>query len=185
MPALQDVRHERLAQDIATGMPYKEALKAHGFNSTKTWRRKDIQARIAEIVAERERVVIGADQLAQMATAITKERVMLEFWDNAMKAKGARPVLDDKGVPVGVFVADFAASNKALEMVGKELGMFGIGRGTPPANILDGLTNAEIRTFIHFLDKIESAATGTGVTVDSRTAAPVVLSKPNGNGASH
>ncbi|MBA2658017.1 MAG: hypothetical protein ABIW02_04415 [Nitrosospira sp.] len=57
---------------------------------------------------------------------------MRELWDNAMKAKQAEPIFDRKGEPTGIFTANFAASNQALHLLGKEIGMFAEKKEVPP-----------------------------------------------------
>ncbi|MEO6825215.1 MAG: hypothetical protein ABI167_10955, partial [Nitrosospira sp.] len=65
----------------------------------------------------------------------SKEDVMRELWDNAMKAKAAIPVLDRHGKETGLFNANFAASNQALQLLGKELGMFAEKKEAPPEEL--------------------------------------------------
>lgn len=56
--------------------------------------------------------------------AISKEWVLEQLCENVAMAKAAEPVLDHEGQPTGEYKQNLAAANKALELVGKELGMF-------------------------------------------------------------
>jgi hypothetical protein len=57
-------------------------------------------------------------------TAITREWVIEHLRENVERAMQLRPVLDAKGNPVGEFKHDASAANRALELLGKQLGMF-------------------------------------------------------------
>jgi hypothetical protein len=74
-----------------------------------------------------------------------------------MKAKAAVPVLNGKGEETGEFTASWAASNQALNLVGKELGMFieRSERGKP--GDYSHLSDAEVDAKIQTLDAIEKA----------------------------
>ena len=55
---------------------------------------------------------------------ISREFVMLRLRHVAERAMAATPVFDKDGQPTGEYKADFGAANKALELLGKQLGMF-------------------------------------------------------------
>ena len=56
--------------------------------------------------------------------AISKQWVLEQLVENASIAKAAEPVLDGEGNPTGEYKANIAAANRAIELIGKELGMF-------------------------------------------------------------
>jgi hypothetical protein len=102
MPALSNARHERFAQELAKGKSATEAMKDAGFsdprNSTRLTKNDEISARVAEL---KER--------AAASVSISREWVIEQLVDNAAKAKLA---------------GDIGPSNQALQLIGKELGMF-------------------------------------------------------------
>lgn len=58
------------------------------------------------------------------AAVVTKEFVMLRLRHVVDRAMGAVPVFDKDGQPTGEYKSDFNAANKALELLGKQQGMF-------------------------------------------------------------
>lgn len=81
------------------------------------------RAKRLEAEVER-RVVDEASSAIAREIVLTRAAIIDELWGNAMKAKQAVPVLDKSGKPTGYFTANWAASNRALELLGKEIGMF-------------------------------------------------------------
>lgn len=57
-------------------------------------------------------------------TIVTREYVLMRLRHVADRAMSAEPVLDKDGQPTGEYKSDFPAANKALELLGKQLGMF-------------------------------------------------------------
>jgi hypothetical protein len=76
---------------------------------------------VAQRVAELRSVVTDK---ACKKLAISKEWVLEQLVENVEMAKAATPVLDAEGNPAGEYKQNLAAGNKALELIGKELGMF-------------------------------------------------------------
>lgn len=58
------------------------------------------------------------------AQVVTREFVMLRLRHVADRALAATPVFDKDGQPTGEYKCDFNAANKALELLGKQQGMF-------------------------------------------------------------
>lgn len=103
MPALPNARHERFAQGLAQGKTADEAYQEAGFkqnrhNASRLKTNETIRARVEELSNR------AADGLI-----LTKQWVLEQLADNAAKAKA-----ND----------DFGPSNKAIELIGKHLGMF-------------------------------------------------------------
>lgn len=103
MPALLNSRHEKFAQELAKGASASEAMKAAGFksdrrNGTRLTTNEDIRRRVDEL---KERAATNV--------VLSREWVLEELIDNAKRAKEG---------------GDYAPSNKALELLGKEIGMF-------------------------------------------------------------
>lgn len=127
MPVLQNVREERFASGVAKGMTNEEAYKFAGYKGLKT---KDSSAHIRAKVNVKARIEELKARISKSATAqaakrlsLTKELVLAELWDNAMlgrKVKGGS-----------------SARNRALELIGKHLGMFQDADASKPLRLED------------------------------------------------
>jgi hypothetical protein len=95
-----------------------------------------VKARILEI---REEIAARSER--------TGADVIRELWDNAMQAKAAVPVKDNKGMPTGEFTANWAASNQALVAVGNYLGIFEKGAKNSRSP-LDGVNPEQVRALV-------------------------------------
>lgn len=114
MPVLENVRHERMVNSIAKGLSPVEAYKSAGFlgkaaatNASEILNRPEVKARLKELTS---RISKSAVAQASAKLALTKELILAELWDNAQqgrKVKGGSSV-----------------RNRALELLGKHLGMF-------------------------------------------------------------
>jgi phage terminase small subunit len=103
MPVLDNSRHEKFAQGLAQGMSAAEAYRLAGYNGDRTAASRlstnvNVQARVAEL---KERAAVNV--------SLSKEWVL----ENLIK-----------NVKAGQANDDLSPANKALELLGKELGMF-------------------------------------------------------------
>lgn len=129
MPVLRNQRHERFAQEIAKGQSATAAYETAGGKKNRRYaselgHRPDISARVAEILSGRERMHAQATAKAVERVALTKEWVLAKLIENAERALQARQATDDDGKPLGDFKYEGTVANRALELLGKELGMF-------------------------------------------------------------
>lgn len=74
-------------------------------------------AKVAARVAEAQAAVAAKLE-------ITQEWVLDRLVENANRAMQAEPVLDHEGEPTGEYRYDGNVANRALELVGKQIGMF-------------------------------------------------------------
>lgn len=114
MPVLSNARWERFAQELAKGKTADAAYVEAGFkknrhNASTLKQRETISNRVAELLAGREEMDRKSIEMAAEALGIDKQWVMAELVDNVALAKQKH---------------DIAPANKALELIGKELGMF-------------------------------------------------------------
>lgn len=118
---------------MATGRGPTEAYKEAGYttsgNSAKVAAsrlrcRPEVEARISEIVEAKLKVEEAATKRAIQKLAITKEYVLGRLVENVERSMQAVPVLDKRGVPTGEYKYEGSVANKALELIGRELGMF-------------------------------------------------------------
>jgi phage terminase small subunit len=129
MPILSNPRHERFAQELANGISATEAYERAGFarNRVSAHRLKqkpNIGERISELLKQREHINAQATAKAIEKTALTKEWVIERLIENANRAMQNVPVLDRDGRPTGEYRYEGQVANKALELLGKEIGMF-------------------------------------------------------------
>jgi phage terminase small subunit len=149
MPILANPRHERFAQEFATGKSASEAYRSAGYRPNRGHaatlkQHRNISKRVEEILAARQRAEAKATERAIDRTAITKEWVIERLRENAERAMQLSPVLDKKGNPVGEYKHDASAANRALELIGKELGMFIERRERGGPGDFQGLSNEEL-----------------------------------------
>lgn len=114
MPVLPNPRHERFCEELAKGKSASEAYETAGFkpnrhNGATLARQKHILTRVAELLAQRSEMEREATQKATEALAIDKQWVMARLVENAQEARA---------------LENFNASTRALELIGKEFGMF-------------------------------------------------------------
>jgi hypothetical protein len=83
-----------------------------------------IQKRVAELLQEWENIHNQATAKAVEATALTKEWVITKLIENANRAMQAEAHRSEDGKPIGEYSYNGAVANRALELLGKELGMF-------------------------------------------------------------
>jgi hypothetical protein len=142
MPVLNNVKHERFANHIAGGMTQAEAYKASGFRAKhlssaacKLAGKPQVAARIEEL---KGRIAKATVKRVAERVAITKETVIQELWDNVQRGKEVK--------------GGSAVVNRALELLGKELGMFSDAPAPLPVSIKD-LPDETIRSM---LDEVEA-----------------------------
>lgn len=114
MPILKNPKHERFAQALADGKSQIEAYAAAGYarnrgNAATLKRRESISRRVNELLAERERMARDATERATAELALTKADVMRLLLQRHDAASAA---------------GQHSAAIRALELLGKQLGMF-------------------------------------------------------------
>lgn len=129
MPALSNPKHERFAQELAKGKSAEESYALAGFspnrgNASVLKHKQNILDRVSEILEERESIHAQATAEAIKSTALTKAWVIETLMDNVAKAMQAKAMTNDDGEPIGEYQYQGSVANKALELLGKEIGMF-------------------------------------------------------------
>lgn len=115
---LPNIRWERFAQAVARGESQTKAYVTAGYSpnpaqASRLANNQAVKRRIAHVVHESAMALHIAVEVAAKESGITKAMVIAELWDNALSAKVVR---------------NYAASNQALALVGREFGLF---RGLP------------------------------------------------------
>lgn len=114
MPTLPNPRHERFAQELAGGKSATEAHALAGYKPSRASASKlkhqcNISQRVAELHVEHDRTATIATEMAAERLSIDREWVMRALCEDRLKAQAAEQM---------------GASIRALELLGKEIGMF-------------------------------------------------------------
>jgi hypothetical protein len=152
MPVLSNPRWESFCQAYVRGEHagnatacYKEisgsAARTARQQAYKLLRRGDIVTRLAEIRAEIQAQEAEATAAATAALGITKEWVLGKLVENVERAMQVTAVIDEDGKPIGEYKYDGAVANKALELLGRYVGLFATATGDVTNNILAIGTN--------------------------------------------
>lgn len=176
MAALRNIRHEKFAQALAAGRPQTTAYVEAGYSpggaaaaASKVANRPDVKQRVADFLQTLANQEQKANQKAVDALAITREDVLRELWDNAMRGKAAVPVLDHEGKETGEFRTDLSASNKAFELFGKEAHRMFVDRKEILTGPIDSLTHEERKSLLALLDEL-TGQPGTAPAIASPAA---------------
>jgi len=132
MPILTNPKHELFAQNVAAGMNATDAYKNSGYNGTtssachvasgRLKSRPEVQERVRELLGAREVVAVKATARAVERVALSKEFVLEALITNVRKSLQMEPVLDKNGAEI--YRYEGSVANRALELLGRELGMF-------------------------------------------------------------
>lgn len=148
---LKNAKHEHFAQLVSTTETPARAYVLAGFSengarasANRLLRNADVCSRVEHLRSIKER------QHAETVTAVveraglSKEWVISQLMENVAMAKAAEPVVDSEGNPTGEYRQNINAANKALELLGKEAGMF-IDRKEIRTGPLDTLEHDELK----------------------------------------
>ena len=144
--AIPRSRHAHAAS--VNGASPDKAYEIAGYSRNRancyTLRKKPhIKARIAELLAEREKRLGDITEKAIEKAALTKSYVIERLMENVARAMQHEAVKDAKGNPIGEYRYDGATANRALELLGKELGMFIDRKEVRHKNYWDTIDDAE------------------------------------------
>jgi phage terminase small subunit len=122
MPVLTNARHERFSQLVAGGANNTEAAKSLGYSPTRAAstgcnlaKDRNISARIAELS-------VRASEQAICSVAVDRAWVLGRLRLVVERCMQSEPITDDTGNRV--FTFNPAGATRALELLGKELGLF-------------------------------------------------------------
>lgn len=140
---LKNARHERFAQALAMGRSkcdaYADAgFKYHGGNAAALAKKSDIQKRVAELLAWGEKSV---------DSSVTKAAISKEWVIDKLRSIAERCVEVAEGKKL-----DAAGANRALELLGRELGMF-VERREVKHGTIDDLDSAARDELLSAIDR--------------------------------
>lgn len=132
MGPLKTKRHEDFARGLASGLNQREAFERAGYSGKSAAsaashllkRNPCILTRVDElrqICAEAER---NAASLRAGKVDLTRQWVIDQLRSIVERCMQGAPATDKAGIPIGEFRFEANPANRALELLGKELGMF-------------------------------------------------------------
>lgn len=155
MPQLRNRRWEKFCQLTAQGLKRGEAYYKAGYAApnhaaasgmgSKLFSRPEIKARVKEL----QDLMAEHEVEALIEAGMDRNWVMAELQDIVGRCKQETPVKDRQGNLTGEYTFNAAGANKALELVGKELGMFA--DRLIMENLddkLEGMSDQELRAFV-------------------------------------
>lgn len=112
--------------DTILADPYRNASAAFRMLHPDYTSAKSIKVKVSNILKKPgvADYMAYATEHRKNPTIVTREYVLMRLRHVADRAMSAEPVLDKDGQPTGEYKSDFPAANKALELLGKQLGMF-------------------------------------------------------------
>jgi hypothetical protein len=118
VPVLPNNKHELFAQGLAKGLSadlaYEQAsYRPNRGNAARLKANESISGRVKEL-----------QEAAAAKAMVTKRGVLDRLKEVVERAMTAVPVLDGDGNPTGEYTYQGNVANRALELIGKELGMF-------------------------------------------------------------
>ncbi len=158
MAQLPDARWELAALARAEGKTLREAYTLAGLrydaaSASRFFRRPDIAARVRELLAQFEARLRAAQQRAVDDASVDASWVIRHLKHNALMALRGDPVFDRRGQPTGNLRPDRHAANRALELLGRTIGLFvekvEVGRPGDFAHLSDEELEAKIVALLH------------------------------------
>lgn len=157
MSSLSNSKWELFAVAVAGGQSATQAYLAAGYktnahaasiSASRLLENPSIKARIAEVHDGRERASREATADAIAAASLTKQWVIERLMENAERALQRVAVKDSEGHPTGEYRYEGSVANRALELLGKEQGMFIDRKEVGKPGEFDGLNTDDLRSFV-------------------------------------
>lgn len=176
MAVLSNPKHELFAQEIAKGTDCAAAYTKSGFKpnagNARTLRANQaVSTRIQALLAEREEIHSQATAAAVEKAGLTKQWIIERLQENVQRAMQVAVVRDGEGNPIGEYKYEGSVANRALELLGKEIGMF-VDRKEIRTGELDDVNADELRTLRSLLISAEEGGS-------SRASQPGARAKPH------
>ena len=162
--ALKNAKHEHFAQLMAAGSQAKAAYVLAGFSpngakqaAAKLLTRADLADRLAYLRQQKEAMHKQAMQGAVAEAGMDKAWVLKKLGKIVEIGMALEPVKGEDGQELGELkAANLPAANAALNLIGKELGMF-IDRKEVRTGPLDDLPHDELKAMRDAIDTIGSS----------------------------
>lgn len=165
MPALRNARHEVFAQAVAAGKTYSKSweiasgrrmgsAKTNATSASHAWKRPEIKARVAELLEARGKVLEQSYVTVIKRSGITRASVLERINEIADRCLERVPITDAHGRATGNYRWNAVGALRALELLGKQLGMFvDHKRLTIGGEDLGAMTDDQLREHIRHLER--------------------------------
>ena len=124
MSVLRNPRHERFCGLVASGVNPTEAYISIGYSAlganqaaSRLLARIDVRSRVSELQ-------VATQQNTIERSALSRAWVLDSLMSVVQRCMQAEPATDAKGKQLGAYTFNAAGANRALELLGRELGMF-------------------------------------------------------------
>lgn len=117
-------KQEHFAHLVAKGLSGTEAAKTAGFAAKSAHVLASRMLKLDKVASRVAEIRKNISTLAEEKSAIDKTWVIDQLVENVGMAKQAIAVCDREGKETGEYEQNLAAANRALELIGKEIGMF-------------------------------------------------------------
>lgn len=165
---LDNGKHEHFCQLVTNGESATQAYvlagysdKGAGQSANKLLKKPEISSRLAYLRAIKEQEHAAARTAVIEQAGLNKEWVIAQLMENVAMAKQAEPVRDADGNKTGEYKQNLPAANKALELLGVELGMFIKKAEVGKPGEFSDLTDAELEREIKERERQLGAAGGS------------------------
>jgi phage terminase small subunit len=172
MNILKNTKHEHFCQLMSNGESATKAYILSGYSengadrgASRLLRNVEVCSRIDYLRRRKEELHMAKVGQVIQKIGISKEWVIEQLVNNVRIAKTAEPVLNNEGLPTGEYRVNIPAANKALELIGIELGMFVKRVETGGPGDFEKLTDDEIE------QKIKDTERALGIARDAVGAA--------------
>jgi|SRR5579871_1665144 len=124
MAALNNPKHEHFAQLIAAGESATKAYGLAGYSEKGAAASANRLLKDAKVHARVQELQAAVSERAVEKAALDRAWVLDRLKENVERAMQAAAPVDEEGHPCGEYRYEGQTANRALELIGKELGMF-------------------------------------------------------------
>ena len=121
---LHNPRHEQFAQLVASGKSATQSYISAGYSKAGAHASAHRLRQNAVVQARVEELQKAVSQVAVTRAAVDRSYVLAGLKENFERAMQHEPVRNTKGKETGTYAYNGQVANRALELIGKELGMF-------------------------------------------------------------
>lgn len=141
---LENARHEHFAHLVAQGENATQAYINAGYSKNGATASAARLLTNANVISRIEQIKANISKLATEKSAISKSWVIDQLVEVVAMGKALEPVIDKDGGITGELKQNLPAANKALELLGKELGMFVDRKEVRTAGILEDMPHDDL-----------------------------------------
>lgn len=124
MKALINPRHEHFVRCMAGGASPPDALVSAGYSKTGASSAANRLLKNVLVRTRLEQLQQEIKEVSAQRTVVTRDWVLDGLKTVAVRCMAAEPVRDAKGNETGQYTFNASGANRALELLGKQLGMF-------------------------------------------------------------